>query len=246
MSDHRTGSHGPLQRHIAGAYFSLRVGISGIAFALPLLLWLGGLARGLDTLLPSMSQYYYSPVRDVFVGALCAIGVFLFLYKGFSHAENWALNLAGILVIGVAMFPTADKAVPGSGDPSIHVPLAVAFFICIAYVCIFRAGDTLSLIRDTRRAARLQLLYRVLGAAMVVAPLAAIGVARLMAPPGTLPRSVFAIEAAGVWVFAAYWLAKSLEIRETDAERLALAGKLRETSGPGAGGTPGKLVQVEP
>jgi hypothetical protein len=54
-----------------------------------------------------MSAYYHSgggAMRDEFVGILFAVGAFLCLYKGFTTFE-YALNLAGAFVIGVAAFP---------------------------------------------------------------------------------------------------------------------------------------------
>ena len=85
-----------LQRHMSGTYFSLRVGMGVLAAALPPLLWLGGRLGDGEPLRCSMSAYYYSAtMRDTFVGTLVAVGVFLYLYKGFSRQENWALNLAG-------------------------------------------------------------------------------------------------------------------------------------------------------
>lgn len=39
--------------------------------------------------------------------------------------------------------------------------------------------------------------------------------------------AVFYIEAFAVWVFAAYWLYKSKEMRESSAERRAMADGLR-------------------
>jgi hypothetical protein len=78
-----------LQKRIAGAYFSLRLGMGVPAAIFPPTLWLGGWFGDQEPLRWSMSSYYYSPVmRDKFAGILCAIGVFLYLYKGFSRQEN--------------------------------------------------------------------------------------------------------------------------------------------------------------
>ncbi len=37
---------------------------------------------------------------------------------------------------------------------------------------------------------------------------------------------IFWVEFAGVWVFATYWIVKSLEIRKTAADQEALSGRL--------------------
>ena len=46
-------------------------------------------------------------MRDWFVGLLFVEGIFLYLYKGFGRAGNLALNIAGVLAIGVALIPEA-------------------------------------------------------------------------------------------------------------------------------------------
>jgi hypothetical protein len=193
-----------------------------------------------------MSAYYHTSWRDVFVGALCAVGVALYLYKGFSRAENLSLNAAGVLAVCVALIPTR------SGDEwalinYIHVVSAVLFFLCLAYVSLFSASDTLSLIRDTSRAERLQGLYRTLGIAMVASPAVALAVAWLFRSPTGNTSNVFFLEAFGAWAFGGYWLAKSCELKQTSADRAAAEGILRAISDiPGKRPVPGKLVQIAP
>ena len=239
---------GQLQKHMSGTYFALRVGMGVLAAVLPFLLWLGGRLVDAEPLRCSMSAYYHSPaMRDTFVGALVAIGVFLYLYKGFSRQENWALNLAGVLAVGIAMVPTGLQCGEGGGPFTLHGTFAVMFFLSIAYVCVFRAPDTLSLIRDAREATRLRTAYRWLGAVMVLSPMAAAALTFLL-PHGARGRSVFFVEALAVLTFATYWLIKSREMSATDAERLALERKLQPASSvtPAVDGGPGRLVQIEP
>jgi hypothetical protein len=56
----------------------------------------------------SISAYYYTPVRAVFVGALVAIGLGLVVIKGSTWPEDTALNVAGVLAPVVAFAPTSD------------------------------------------------------------------------------------------------------------------------------------------
>lgn len=229
-----------LRRHITRTYLSLRIGIGVIGIALPILLWLGGRIFDHEPLRESMSAYYYSvAMRDSFVGLLVTIGVVLYLYKGFSTAENWILNVAGALAVGIAMVPTAD-AVNGGGYPALHKSIAVAFFVAIASVCIFLAPDTLSLIRDTRVAERYRLVYQALGAGMIVMPALAVVLAYR-----THSRTFF-LEATAVWMFGAYWLVKSHELEQTDAEQLAIDGKLQRAPKTATKQAPGTLVQIAP
>lgn len=53
----------------------------------------------------SISGYYYTPARAVFVGALVAVGVSLIVIKG-DGLEDFFLNVAGMLAPVVAFVPT--------------------------------------------------------------------------------------------------------------------------------------------
>jgi hypothetical protein len=65
----------------------------------------------------SISAYYYSPVRAVFVGALMAIGLSLIVIKGSTWPEDVCLNVAGMLAPVVALVPTADHGTCWSVEP---------------------------------------------------------------------------------------------------------------------------------
>jgi hypothetical protein len=231
-----------LQDHVLGTYLTLRYGIAALGVALPIIVAGVGKVVGIP-LQSSISAYYYATaaapdcarippawpagtMRTEFVGILIAVGAFLYLYKGFSRSENVALNLAGIFAIGVALFPPAWPPCEGSDPITVHGTLAVLFFLSIAYVCLFRARDTLSLIGDPARREKYGRWYKTLGMLMVISPLAAVIVSDFY--PGTEGRSprVFFIEAFGVWTFATFWWVKSRELRETSAEQRAVRGTL--------------------
>lgn len=57
-------------------------------------------------LLGSISAFYYTPVRAVFVATLVAVGVCLVCMQGNTPAENVLLNLAGAFAPAVAFIPT--------------------------------------------------------------------------------------------------------------------------------------------
>ena len=63
--------------------------------------------------LGSISAYYYTPVRTVFVGSLCALGAVLIAYKGHSPAEDVLLNFSGFMAFVVAMVPTVPDGLCG-------------------------------------------------------------------------------------------------------------------------------------
>jgi hypothetical protein len=65
-------------------------------------------------ILDSISAYYYTPVRGVFVGSLLAVGLGLVAIKGREGLEDIMLNLAGMLAPLVALVPT-PISVPVAG-----------------------------------------------------------------------------------------------------------------------------------
>ncbi len=87
-------------------YLFLRKTVGWIGTLLPVVL-IAGNALFFTTVLPdSMSSYYYTHMRDVFVGALCALGVFLLSYAGYDEWDRWITNVAGLGAIGVALCAT--------------------------------------------------------------------------------------------------------------------------------------------
>ncbi|HYH46436.1 MAG TPA: hypothetical protein VEG34_12195, partial [Thermoanaerobaculia bacterium] len=142
-----------LQKHIFSTYLTLRYGIIAIGALLPLVVYGVGAFHGVE-LQDSISAYYWAPdgmdapSRNWFVGGLFAVAAFLYLYKGFSIAENIALNLAAILAVGVAIFPTEWNCGEACGKFSLHGFCAVSMFACLAYVVWFRSRDTLELVPE--------------------------------------------------------------------------------------------------
>jgi hypothetical protein len=92
------------------SYHGMRFAIGLVAFALPWLLividrWL---ITGEPQIRGSMSAYYHSSARDVFVGGLIATGGFMISYMtGKMRTYDYVFSsLAGLLVIVVALVPT--------------------------------------------------------------------------------------------------------------------------------------------
>jgi hypothetical protein len=121
------------------SYLFLRRAIGFIGVALPVVLIIGNLLLDGGNLLNSISGYYYSEMRDVYVGSLCAIGVFLLSYRGYSRTDDVAGNVAAVAAIGVALFPTTPYDHATRTDQSIgalHILFAAAFFLTLAYFCL--------------------------------------------------------------------------------------------------------------
>ena len=128
-------------------YTNLRQAIGYIGFLFPVVLFIGAWSisekSGFTWHWPgSVSGYYFTSMRNVFVGALCAIAVFLIAYSGYNELDRWITNLAGIFALGVAFFPTAN--------PNFH-PLWISYFhhIFASLMMIFLALMALQFTRTT-------------------------------------------------------------------------------------------------
>lgn len=92
-------------------YRRLRRAIGYLGLCLPLLLIGLSFFSFFNTAFqPSISDYYYSNLREIFTGILSAVGFFLIRYKGHGNRSLWKndeilINFAGIMAIGVALIP---------------------------------------------------------------------------------------------------------------------------------------------
>jgi hypothetical protein len=94
------------------SFLLLRMLVGVVGIALPFMLVFGQrLLFGDGRLGTSLSGYYHTGVRDLFVGSLCAIGVFLLTYMAFHYVWDNVLSVVGgLAALGVALFPTAGGA----------------------------------------------------------------------------------------------------------------------------------------
>jgi hypothetical protein len=113
---------------------------------------------------------------------------------------------------------------PNDSSFSLHGTCAISFFVCIAYVCIWRAGDTLPLIHEVTIRKRYLRTYQFLGWAMVICPVFAWVLISRMPSHNS---AIFFVELAGIYVFATYWIIKSHEASKTKVDEKACLGKLR-------------------
>ena len=84
----------------------LRQTVGWIGTLLPFVLLFGLPISSTEPRPDSMSGYYYTDMRNIFVGALCALGVFLAAYDGYDDVDRWITNIAGLCAVGVAFCPT--------------------------------------------------------------------------------------------------------------------------------------------
>ena len=202
------------------SYMVLRRTVGWIGTLLPIVLLLGNALIFHASRPDSMSGYYYTGMRNIFVGSLCALGVFLVAYNGYDDVDRWITNVAGAGAIGVALFPT-KPAVPhlSAGQQAIgdiHVVCAAVTFIALGLMALrFATGGpvTPGLPGQPPPFARDNVVYRISGATILSCVL-------LAALSNLLPASVkahwpllFIFEALAVFAFGVSWFVKGRTIQ---------------------------------
>ncbi|MFZ4543023.1 MAG: hypothetical protein ACOYOA_03165 [Saprospiraceae bacterium] len=93
-------------------YRRLRLAIGWLGVLLPIILVSLSLIPAFKTSIQgSISHYYYTNLREIFTGILCAVGLFLIRYNGHTNPnllknDRLLTNIAGAMAFGVAFFPT--------------------------------------------------------------------------------------------------------------------------------------------
>lgn len=147
------------------SYLLLRKSVGCLGMLLPFVLIIGGsLLFGLSVQ-DTVSDYYHTGMRDVFVGTLCAMGVFLYSYNGYSRKDNRAGNLASLFVIATALFPTTPIAPSPLAATlgKIHVISAVSYFLTLAYFSLILFTKTDPLQPPTPQKLKRNKVYRICG-----------------------------------------------------------------------------------
>lgn len=191
------------------SYLYLRRAIGVIGTALPAVLIIGKLLVQGGGLQDSISAYFYTDMRGVFVGSMCAVGAFLLSYRGFDVIDDIAGNLAGVAAIGVGLFPTAPDN-PSSTAAVIgvlHLVFASIFFLTIAFFAIFLFRRT-SEMGPTERKLQRNRVYLTCGILIIACLLAIAAVHQFLdaATAGLHPE--LWLESIAVMAFGIAWLTK--------------------------------------
>lgn len=185
------------------SYLYLRRAIGLIALALPFVLILGKrIVQGGD-LIGSLSGYYYTDLRNVFVGAMCAVEVFLLAYYGHDYVDNIASTVAGLGAIGLALFPTTPGGDVSGWDRTagvLHLTFATVFFLSLAYFCLRLFPH------DGEQTLVTSVVYRTCGA-VILACLVLIALTTSLRLVPALHPALW-LEAVAVEAFGVAWLTK--------------------------------------
>jgi hypothetical protein len=190
-------------------YMGLRRAVGLIGILLPFTLMLGNffIFRG-EFVLRSISRYYHSDMRNVFVAALCAMALFLFFYSGLGRRERWAGILAGSLTLGVVFFPTT-LAGPTDLIGRLHYACAGLLFLLLAWISLFHFPRKLpgaaKQVTDT---------IQVICGLLMIACVIAIGLYfAFFRIEGKDICVVFVAETVALVAFGASWLTEGLDLK---------------------------------
>jgi hypothetical protein len=201
------------------SYLSLRkcVGILGIA--LPVVLVIGmSFVKSCHTIQPSISDYYYTPMGNFLVGSLCAVGLFLFSYKGYERKDLVAGKLASVFAVCVAFFPTggpdANSACnflhrnSDSWMSTVHDISAASFFLTLAYFSLFLF--TIKSPNPTPRKLMRNKIYKLCGYTILLCILLLFLYFKVDSVKDALKdyQPVFVLETVALWAFGFSWLTK--------------------------------------
>ena len=209
------------------SFYRVRQALGLLGLMLPVLLILGG-AMSLGGVEPSISDYYHTILRDIFVGTMSAIGLFLIAYPGHRRrvgermSDDFVTTIAGVAAFGVAFFPNEGRFDPEAGETIsaltqavlgnraaalAHYASATVFLLALAYICLVKFARTA---RPMRRR-----VYRVCGWTILAATVGVViaSVFKIAGPDG--PQAVVIrfqivlwLEVAAVWAFSIAWLTK--------------------------------------
>ncbi|TXH96368.1 MAG: hypothetical protein E6Q73_13725 [Pseudorhodobacter sp.] len=220
------------------SYYRVRQALGLLGLSLPLLLiGLGLMTRG--AVEPSLSDYYHTVQRDVFVGSLTAISLFLLAYPGHQRrpgdwlSDDALTSAAGMAGLGVAFFPNENPAGEGVlASPAQvflgpqaaaigHYLSALLFLTLLAVICLGRFARSAKPVRAR--------IYRACGWTILWLTLAVLVASWFKIKGPAAPqafvtdlRLILWFEAGAIWAFALAWLVKG-------RADLALARRLHVT-----------------
>ena len=182
------------------SYLTLRrlIGLAGIA--LPILLAVGYIIKGDNVeILNSISDYYHSEVRDLFVGVLFVLGFFLLSYKGYEKKDSIVANLGCLFSLGVALSPCQSEI---GFVRTMHFICAILLFGVFIYFCLVLFPKGKEMFHRNK-------LYRICGWGIVVClVLIALSYKFLSGEQRGRLNPVFWLESIALWLFGLSWLIK--------------------------------------
>ncbi len=135
------------EKNLIISYLTMRRLIGILGTALPIIVVTGGFIQNGFVIQGSISGYYYTNMRDFFVGLLCGVSLFLISYKGYEKIDDFIGNISGLFALGMVIFPTSmysGKVVPvgmflidDNISEYIHLIFGALFFLSLSFNAMF-------------------------------------------------------------------------------------------------------------
>jgi hypothetical protein len=121
------------------SYLTLRKAIGILGIALPFVVALGAAIIFQQGLQGSISGYYYTGMRNVFVGSLWATAFFLLCYKGYGRLDDLAGDFGCLAAIGITLFPTTPDPASAVDEfiGRLHFVFGAAFFLTLIFFSVY-------------------------------------------------------------------------------------------------------------
>jgi hypothetical protein len=175
----------------------------------------------------SISDYYYTGMRNLFVGSLCAIAMFLLCCRGFDRKDEVAGMLSALCALGVALFPTTPAA-PSAFQREVgraHYAFAALLFLTLAYFCLVLFKMTAANRILTRKKLQRNNVYTVCGY-VILGSLLAIAATKIFELKYSIVGlgPVFCFESTSLLAFGTAWLTKGKTFLKDEVAQPASAG----------------------
>ena len=189
-----------------------------MGISLPIVVVLGSFIQSGFDIQGSISGYYYTNMRDFFVGLLCIVALFLISYQGYEKIDNLVSNVSGIFALGMIAFPTAMYSgkvehvgmflIDDRISEYIHLTFGMLFFLALAYNSMFLFTKRHSTVLSRKKKHR-NLIYRICGIVMFGAT-AFITIYTLFLRHTSLSKlyPVLILESIALFAFGISWLIK--------------------------------------
>jgi hypothetical protein len=112
----------------------------------------------------SVSAYYHTSMRDLLIGIVCGISLFLLSYNGYTKHDSIFSKLAGLFALGIAFFPTSDTSDKGDIISTLHYLTSGVFFAILAYMSVFLFTKSSGIMTPEKK--KRNRIYRVCGIVM--------------------------------------------------------------------------------
>ena len=161
------------------SFTNLRRLIGILGMALPFVCILGGFVFAQLKIQPSISFYYYTNVRDIFVGILVGVSMFLISYRGYEYIDDLISNITGLTGLGIAIFPCFNATFEKIGffqletkvSNIVHTVSAGLFFFLLAVNSIFIFTLTDNKKKMSKNKIRRNIIYVVCGVIIIISML---------------------------------------------------------------------------